>query len=555
MSLSSTELNYLVWRYLQESGSGLTAYAFEKDADCLAFERDQSPEILKRIPPGCLVDLVQKGILYSIAECEAQNAKPASWVMTIFGAVLQQSERAAKRIKVEEADTAEPKTEGNDPKTESQTEGSPEARQGEASEPAAVTMAATTTLPPAITCDWHPQTNVLGYGREDSHAVIVALSGSHVAESVTLTHPVVPGIDASENEIGIVSWSPAGNVIVTGDIGGEMRAWSPDGRLKNVANGATYKTHPHTHSSSGAAMVSRLRWTPSGSYLLSVDVNNHVLLWNASLNLIQQVRPPDANVSHEGFALDACWLDEHKFCLSTAKNTIKVFGMSGGLAKPIGSLAGHQHVISSVVFHPHSKILASCSDYDYVIKIWHSHQLQHSLELNVGDGAVRHRAPIVAMSWLAEAVLASVSMDGVVNVWDVKHAAPLISGSVQSARARAVAATVADSEQRLVFNAAVAANGRWLATGDDAGGVAVWDVGPQTRASGALTCVGFYDATSAGAGATAGATDTTDTTGTTGTTTTTSGICDLSWSPDSTKLCVAYKGRASVVFEWPPSVQ
>lgn len=549
MSLSSTELNYLVWRYLQESGLGLTAYAFEKDADCLAFERDQSPEILQRIQPGCLVDLVQKGILYSIAECEAQGGKPASWVMTMFGAVLQQTELAAKRIKVEESHLADRKTESNDPKTGSQTEGSPEARPEarpvEAAEPAAVPIAATTTLPPAITCDWHPQTNVLGYGREDSHAVIVALLGLHVAESVTLTHPVVSGIDASENEIAIVSWSPAGNVIVTSDIGGEMRAWLPDGRLKNVANSATYKTHPHTRTSVGAAMVSRLRWSPSGLYLLSVDVNNHVLLWNASLNLLQQVRPPDANVLHEGFALDACWLDDHKFCLLTSKNTIKVFGMGGGLAKPIGSLAGHQHVISLVAFHHNSKVLASCLDYDYVIKIWHSHQLQHLLELNVGDGAVLHRAPIVAMSWLAEAVLASVSMDGVVNVWDVKHAAPLISGSVQSARAHAVAAA-ADTEQRLVFNAAVAANGRWLATGDDTGGVAVWDVGPQMRARGALTCVGIYDATSAGAGATAGAS---------GTTKPTFGICDLSWSPDSAKLCVAYKGRDSVVLEWPPSVQ
>lgn len=553
MSLSSTELNYLVWRYLQESGLGLTAYAFEKDADCLAFERDQSPEILQRIQPGCLVDLVQKGILYSIAECEAQGGKPASWMMTMFGAVLHQSELAAKRIKMEEPDHTGRKTESNDPKTGSQTEGSPEARPEarpevrpvEAAEPAAVSIAATTTLPPAITCDWHPQTNVLGYGREDSHAVIVALLGLNVAESVTLTHPVVSGIDASENEIGIVSWSPAGNVIVTSDIGGEMRAWLPDGRLKNVANSATYKTHPHTHTSVGAAMVSRLRWSPSGLYLLSVDVNNRVLLWNASLNLLQQVRPPDANVLHEGFALDACWFDDHKFCLLTSKNAIKVFGMGGGLAKPIGSLAGHQHVISLVVFHHNSKVLASCLDYDYVIKIWHSHQLQHLLELNVGDGAVLHRAPIVAMCWLAEAVLASVSMDGVVNVWDVKHAAPLISGSVQSARAHAVAAA-ADTEQRLVFNAAVAANGRWLATGDDTGGVMVWDVGPQMRASGVLTCVGIYDATSAGAGATAGAS---------GTSRATSGICDLSWSPDSAKLCVAYKGRASVVLEWPPSVQ
>ena len=68
MSLTSKELNYLIWRYLQESGYDLSAYALDQQSQCSEYENNPTTqELIQKIKPGCLVDLIQKGILYMAA--------------------------------------------------------------------------------------------------------------------------------------------------------------------------------------------------------------------------------------------------------------------------------------------------------------------------------------------------------------------------------------------------------------------------------------------------------------------------------------------------------
>ncbi len=64
MSITSEELNYLIWRYLQESGHEVAALAMEEETRVLEFEQ----RFKEHIPVGSLVHLVQKGILYSESE-------------------------------------------------------------------------------------------------------------------------------------------------------------------------------------------------------------------------------------------------------------------------------------------------------------------------------------------------------------------------------------------------------------------------------------------------------------------------------------------------------
>ncbi|GME71330.1 unnamed protein product [[Candida] boidinii] len=61
MSLSSNELNYLIWRYLQEGGLEISAYALQDETKI----NNLDDKYGERTPIGCLVDLVQKGILYT----------------------------------------------------------------------------------------------------------------------------------------------------------------------------------------------------------------------------------------------------------------------------------------------------------------------------------------------------------------------------------------------------------------------------------------------------------------------------------------------------------
>ncbi|KAM9886125.1 hypothetical protein OXX69_013852, partial [Metschnikowia pulcherrima] len=74
MSLTSVELNYLIWRYMQESGFDLAAYAFSKDSACLEYEHAEN-RLIPAIEPGSLVNLVQKGILYTFLEDAADGKK------------------------------------------------------------------------------------------------------------------------------------------------------------------------------------------------------------------------------------------------------------------------------------------------------------------------------------------------------------------------------------------------------------------------------------------------------------------------------------------------
>ena len=70
--LSSNVMNYLVWRYLQESGFGKTA----KQLQYQWMGREQSPESLPfapKIKKSCLVHMAQDGLLLDHLQAEVKK--------------------------------------------------------------------------------------------------------------------------------------------------------------------------------------------------------------------------------------------------------------------------------------------------------------------------------------------------------------------------------------------------------------------------------------------------------------------------------------------------
>lgn len=63
MSMSSDEVNFLVYRYLQESGFQHSAFTFGVESHI-----DQSNINGSVVPPGALVSIIQKGVQYVEAE-------------------------------------------------------------------------------------------------------------------------------------------------------------------------------------------------------------------------------------------------------------------------------------------------------------------------------------------------------------------------------------------------------------------------------------------------------------------------------------------------------
>lgn len=69
MSITSDELNYLVWRYLQEAGFEHTTYAFQREAGVHHLDKHFS----NRIPLGALVNVAQKGIQFMEVEASVKE--------------------------------------------------------------------------------------------------------------------------------------------------------------------------------------------------------------------------------------------------------------------------------------------------------------------------------------------------------------------------------------------------------------------------------------------------------------------------------------------------
>lgn len=524
MSLTSLELNYLIWRYLQESGYELAAYALQKHSHCLEYEHDKNRAIAA-IEPGTLVNLVQKGILHTFVEdaCEGKADR-----LSLVDAILQDKQNQAQLTPTLPQNEPEPDVEMKDEPAEDDTA---------AVDFATARLAPYATFPSAVAASWHPSSDVVAVGRENATAEICALGDGGVAETVTLSHPPVLGDDADvANAITTVSWAPQGSMVLTSGLGGAIRAWTPDGRLKNIVNSVL-------DADRAPATLHLLIWNRSLLLALTIDVRSTLRVWDGTtLLLVLETRGPE----HAPGDICACWVSDSKFAVSTAKHAIRICSVSPGVDEPlatVGQLVGHANAITSIAFSAVSKLLASASDVDYAIKIWNSLLSLEALEVNcVADGDADmhyHTTPVVGLHWLTRPgdvqgnELLSVSMDGAVNIWDAFTGDAMVSANIfknaDNYRFSEDAEAVAEASNSLVFATALSPQSAYLAVGDDAGNVSIWDV-HAARYRGTkhlLRCLGTFSV------------DKSDV-----------GVCDLAWDSTGRYVSVCYKGRDSVVLKW-----
>ena len=71
MSISSDEVNYLVYRYLQESGFTHAAYTFGYESYIAKTSIAQGTEL----PPGALISFIQKGLQYLELEANLNEVR------------------------------------------------------------------------------------------------------------------------------------------------------------------------------------------------------------------------------------------------------------------------------------------------------------------------------------------------------------------------------------------------------------------------------------------------------------------------------------------------
>ncbi|CUS23866.1 LAQU0S12e01794g1_1 [Lachancea quebecensis] len=402
MSITSEELNYLIWRYLQESGKEVSALALQEESRVLEFESTFG----ERVPIGTLVNFVQKGILYAESELMARYDRES---MTLDPGLSARDFNLAQALEVDKERVPELKAvqrfaleEQANEGTHSTGTGSSSKLGGEDSSKFIKTLHESLRLPQSTVCQWNPKDpSVLSWGGPESTAMIVRFEMSNgdlrVLQEIKCQHPF--GISASTgkltNDVTCLEWSPSGGSIVTGVENGELRVWTSDGKLQNVFN---------FHKCG----ITTIKWNEDSTHFLTCDVENVAIVWNSLTGIALQHLSLKESGSTESLGVDASWIGTEKFVIPSLQGAIAVCEI--GESRPLGKLSGHTNTITAFDYNHETKMLLSGSD-DSTLRVWRSGAMSSS---NCFMGST---LGITSAFWLDQDRVISTSLDGSVRVW------------------------------------------------------------------------------------------------------------------------------------------
>ncbi|AAS51598.2 ADL322Cp [Eremothecium gossypii ATCC 10895] len=404
MSITSEELNYLIWRYLQEAGHEVSALAMQEETRVLEFDEKYK----EHIPLGTLVKLVQKGILYTESEFLVQyNAQSEGADAEHYGKDFN----LVQALEVDKQRFPELVAQGRFALAHEreEPEAEPEVTRLESDDSFIKTLQCVQTFPPGYVSQWNPKhEGVFAYGERDSRAAVVTYSVAdglwNISETVVLPHANT----GQQNEVTCLEWAPGGQSLLTGVESGELRLWSVEGKLQNILS---YHRAP----------IVCIKWNSDETHVLTCDADNMTIVWNVlSGTAVQHFSFKEAG-TEESLGVDATWIDQDKFAIPGIQGSILVFNI--GISKPIGKLRGHSKTLTTIAYNEHNKLLLSASD-DNTLRVWRGGNLNPS---HVFYG---HSQSITSAHWVDDDTIISTSMDGSIRVWSLASNSTVASATV-----------------------------------------------------------------------------------------------------------------------------
>ncbi|CCH45983.1 putative WD repeat-containing protein [Wickerhamomyces ciferrii] len=415
MSINSDEVNYLVWRYLQESGLEVSAFALSDESTVQKFDKRYG----ESIPIGSLVNLLQKGILYSQADQlvkqngDVQEDKFYDEKFSVFHALNADSginpplESKDRFAKIDPNETNEEVKDKEGDHVMNGDENGHDTKDVKEQSPDFIKILKKKfTFEPSTYSDFNPTAStVLSFGLSDARAKIAVILPNSEIKPLILNHPPSSSFNTS-NDVTILKWSPMGNLLVTGVESGELRLWAADGKLINVL----YLHH---------SPILILKWSPSGKYLLSSDINSNLIIWDVTtgniimdLDLLKKNETTVHNESDEtiNLGIDATWIDDSKFIIPGLNGSVLVFNIDN--KTPWGTLIGHTKAISSIKYNKENSMLLTSSD-DRTIRIWNGNGFNNCSLLS------GHSQPVTYSDWITNDFIISCSLDGSLRIWDI----------------------------------------------------------------------------------------------------------------------------------------
>ncbi|XP_029567739.1 F-box-like/WD repeat-containing protein TBL1X [Salmo trutta] len=469
MSITSDEVNFLVYRYLQESGFSHSAFTFGIESHI-----SQSNINGTLVPPAALISILQKGLLYVEAEIsinedgtvfDGRPIESLSLIDAVMPDVVQTRQQAFrdKLAQQQAACTMASTAASNQPNAPKNGEAIVNGEENGThtmynhSEPMEMEMdveipASKATVlrgheSEVFICAWNPVSDLLASGSGDSTARIWNLNENSNSSStqLVLRHCIREGGQdvPSNKDVTSLDWNSDGTLLATGSYDGFARIWTKDGNLAS-----TLGQHK--------GPIFALKWNKKGNSILSAGVDKTTIIWDAHTGEAKQQFP-----FHSAPALDVDWQNNTTFASCSTDMCIHVCRM--GSDRPLKTFQGHTNEVNAIKWDPSGMLLASCSD-DMTLKIWSMKQDSWVHDLQA------HSKEIYTIKWSPTGpgtsnpnfniMLASASFDSTVRLWDVE---------------RGVCIHTLTKHQEPVYSVAFSPDGKHLASGSFDKCVHIWN--------------------------------------------------------------------------------